>query len=144
MKRLLKFWSLPHREKDFFCEAAILLLLSNLCVRTVAFRYIENFLSARYQNSGPYCDDHADEIKLIKIALERAANLFPWESLCLSRSIAAFIMLRRRGIPAVFCAGVKFLDDSSMSAHAWVWAGQAAIEGDSENSTFTVVLRIGQ
>ena len=46
MDRLLKFWSLPRREKHFFCEAGILLLLSRLSLKTIAFRHIENFLRA--------------------------------------------------------------------------------------------------
>jgi len=145
MNRLLKFWSLPRCEKQGLCEAGLLLLLSNLCIRTVAFRHIENFLRTHWQDSAPRGSDCANQIKLVKISLERAANLLPLESLCLSRSITAFVMLRRRGIPAVFCAGVRFLDDSTMSAHAWVWTGHAAtIEDNSENPDFTVVLRIGE
>ena len=145
MKRLLKFWSLPHREKQLFFEAAITLLLSNLSVRTIAFRHIESFLRARWNDGAvPHGYDRGDDIKLVNISLSRATNILPWESLCLSRSIAAFIMLRRRGIPAVLYAGVKFLEDSSLSAHAWVRTGRVAIEGNAENSAFTVVVRIGQ
>lgn len=142
MRRLLKFWSLPRREKEFFCEAGVTLLLSNFSVRAIAFRNIESFMRTRWGDV-PQGYWHADDIKLINISLARAANTLPWESLCLSRSIAEFIMLRRRGIPAVFCAGVKFLEDSSLSAHAWVRTGQAVFEGNSENSAFTVVVRIG-
>ena len=74
--------------------------------------------------------DSADDIKLVNLSLSRAANLLPWKSLCLSRSIAAFIMLRRRGIPAVMFAGVKFAEDSSLLAHAWVarWSWRARWE----------------
>ena len=88
--------------------------------------------------------DRADDIKLVNLSLSRAANLLPWKSLCLSRSIAAFIMLRRRGIPAVMFAGVKFSEDSSLLAHAWVHTGRGVIDGNSENSAFTPLVRIGQ
>jgi transglutaminase superfamily protein len=144
MKRFLKFWSLPRREKQFFCEAGILLLLSNFCVRAIAFRHIESFLRARWSDDTPRGYDQAGDIKLVNLSLARAANLLPWESLCLSRSVAAFIMLRRRGIPAVLYAGVKFLEDSSLTAHAWVRTSRGAIEANSENSAFTVIVRIGQ
>ena len=123
MGRLLKFWSLTRREKQFFCEAGILLLLSNLCVKTIAFRHIDSFLRARWNDCTRGAFDRADDIKLVNLSLSRAANLLPWKSLCLSRSIAAFIMLRRRGIPAVMFAGVKFSEDSSLLAHAWVDTG---------------------
>ena len=144
MKRLLKFWSFPRREKQLFFEAAVTLLLSNLSVKTIAFRHIENFLRARWNDSAsPDAYDRGDDIKLVHISLARAANTLPWESLCLSRSIATFIMLRRRGISAVLYAGVQFLEDSSLSAHAWVRTGPVALEGNAENSAFTVVVRIG-
>src|SRR6266566_2102048 len=99
MGRLLKFWSLARREKRFFCEAGILLLLSNLSVKTVPFRHIESFLRARWNDRTRGAFRGAEDIKLVKLSLSRAANVLPWQSLCLSQSIAAFIMLRRRGIP---------------------------------------------
>jgi hypothetical protein len=144
MNRLLKFWSLPGREKQLFCEACILLLLSNVCVRAIAFRHIDRFLRARWSYVAPRDYDPANDINLVNISLARAASLLPWQSLCLSRSVAAFIMLRRRGVSAILCAGVKFLEDSSLSAHAWVHTGRGTIESDSENSAFTVVMRIGR
>src|SRR5262245_34564823 len=117
MGRLHKFWSLTRRERQFCCEAAILLLLSNVCVKTIAFRHIYRFLNAYGNDHASGAFDPDDDIKLVRLSLSRSANLFPWQSLCLSRSIAAFIMLRRRGIPAVIFVGAR-LKDSSLSAHA--------------------------
>jgi hypothetical protein len=71
----------------------------------------------------------------------------PWNSLCLSRSIAQLIMLRRRGIPAILFAGVKSAEDSSLSAHAWVRAGDIVMDGtlgQTENGEYTVLVTIGQ
>jgi hypothetical protein len=144
MDQLLKFWSLPRREKQFFCEASIILLFSYLCVKVIAFRHIDSFLRARWGGSVPSACEQADCIMLVNLSLARAANLFRWKDLCLSESIAAFIMLRRRDIPAILFAGVKFLEDSSLSAHAWVHTGDGAIDGNSQNSAFTAVMKIGQ
>jgi hypothetical protein len=144
MGRLLKFWSLPRREKQFFCEAGTLLLLSNLCVKTLAFRHIDSFLRGRWNDGAPDGLAHADDIDLVTLSLSRVANLLPWKTLCLSRSIAAFIMLRRRGIPAVMVAGVKFCGDSSLVAHAWIHTGNDVTNANSENSPFAGVVRIGQ
>jgi len=58
--------------------------------------------------------------------------------------MAAFIMLRRRGIPAVLVAGVKFSEDSSLHAHAWIHTGRAEPDADSKNSAFTAVVKIGK
>jgi Transglutaminase-like superfamily len=91
-------------------------------------------------------DDMRSDIELIDRSLSRAANVLPGRSLCLSRSIAKLIMLQRRSIPAVLYAGVKCLDDSSLTAHAWVRAGDCDTSGNldlSENAEFTVLLTVG-
>ena len=63
MGRLLRFWSLPRREKQFFCEAAILLLLSHLSIKTIAFRHIDRFLRARWNNGARDALDVAEVIQ---------------------------------------------------------------------------------
>ena len=144
MSPLAKFCSLTGREKIFFCEASLLVSLANICVKTIAFRRIDRFLRARcndiVQNQGI---DREPEIRLVQRCVSRAANVLPWKSLCLSRSIAEFIMLRRRGIPAVMFAGVRFSDDSSLHAHAWVDAGLGVNDTRPEHAGFTTVIAIG-
>jgi hypothetical protein len=138
--RLLKFWSLTQREKKFFCEAGFLFLLSYLCVMTVAFRRIDKVLRASWKDSATV-SDYADDIKLIDLSLSRVRSLIPWKRQCLSRSIAAFIMLRRRGIPAAVVTGVRFAHDSSLLAHAWVDTDDGLI---GENAAFVPLMRIGR
>jgi len=149
MTRFRRFWYLSRREKLFFFEAYILLLFSNIGVKTVAFRHISSYLHHWNEHSRkaivrPY--DIKNDIRLIDVAISRAANVLPWNSLCLSRSIAKLIMLRRRGIPAVLFAGVKSPKDSSLCAHAWVHAGDC-VNGENsdriESTEFTVLVRIG-
>jgi hypothetical protein len=144
MKRLLKFWSLPGREKYCFCEAAILLLLSNLSIKTIPFRQIYRFLHANWNTCTRVASDSAENVELVMLSLSRAANVLPWKSQCLSRSIAAFVMLRRRGIRAVMFVGVKSLEDSSLLAHAWVYTGREVTDENSENSTYTALVSVGQ
>ena len=144
MDRLLKFWSLSRREKQFLFEAATLLLLSNLSVKLIAFRHIANFLGARWKHGALGDADYIDDIKLVQLSLARAANLLPSKSLCLSRSIAQFIMLRRRGIPAVMYMGVKSSENSLLLAHAWVLTGYDAINKKSDNSMYAPLIMIGQ
>jgi len=83
------------------------------------------------------------EIALVRRSISRAANALPWKSLCLSRSIAEFIMLRGRGIPAVILVGARFSGESRLDAHAWVETGLEVNDKRSENSSFATVIRIG-
>jgi len=145
MDRVLRFWALTRREKLLLCEAVILLLLSGLCVKIIPFKGIYSFLQRRY---GDVKIDHYKVSNCagdaIERAVSRAAKGLPWKNLCLTQAIAAFIMLRRRGIPAVMLTGVKVLKNSSLSAHAWVNTNEEASKKNSTNSDFTVVLKIGQ
>lgn len=143
MSHLIKFWSISRQERRLFCEALSWLLLSQLSVKLIAFRHIYRLLRAPWKNDSLSTLDLTNEIRLVTLSLSRAARGLPWKSLCLSRSIAAFIMFRRRGIPAVVLAGVKF-EGSSLLAHAWVHAGHGVPSGEAEAAPFTVVMRIGQ
>ena len=143
MRRLAKFWSLPRREKEFLCEASILLLVSNICVKAIAFRRIERILRARWNDGIQGSIEREQDIRLLQRSVSRAANVLPGKSLCLSRSIAEFIMLRRRGIPAVMFAGARFSGHSSLEAHAWVETDLGVNDKRSENPGFATVMRIG-
>jgi hypothetical protein len=141
MGRLRKFWSLSRREKIVFCEAFILLLVSNACIKAIAFRHIDRFLRGYWNDDIQSLIDHNREITFVQQSVSRAANVLPGNSRCLSRSIAKFIMLRRRGIRARLVAGVKFSDHASLNAHAWVDTGLPP--DDPENSGFVTVIKIG-
>ena len=142
MPDLSKFWSAPRQEKLFLVEALTLLLISHISVKILAFKWIHRFLH-RYSSYRTDTSDRIDDIKLINKSVLRAAHRLPFRTLCLSRSIASFIMFRERGIPAVLCAGVK-PDGSALLAHAWVRAGTGEIAGDPENTVFHIVMKIGQ
>jgi len=148
MGRFHKFWLLPRHEKLFLCEACIFLLLANLSVKVFPFARIERHLLAHCNNysirgNSAGTDDVKDVIKRVDLSVARAAVVLPFKSLCLSRSIATFTMLRRRGFPAVLCAGVRVCADSSLIAHAWVEPGCGMMEVNPEASAFTTLVRIG-
>jgi hypothetical protein len=142
MRKWTKFWSLNGKVKWLLCEASILLLLFNILVRNIAFKHIDGFLRRRWTDNIQN-GDHEEDIRAIRWSLARAANLLPCDSLCLSRSIVEFIMLRRRGIPALMSAGARFSGPSSLEAHAWVDAGLKLNEGTSQHADFKPVIRIG-
>src|SRR5258708_25892504 len=121
MWKFRKFWSLTGREKLFLFEACILLLLSNLSIKTLPFRHIESYLRAHWNDHSRDIDrpeDIKNDIKLVNLSVSRAANVLPWKSLCLSRSMAGLVMFRLRGIPAIRLPGVQSLEDSSLHPHA--------------------------
>jgi len=106
------------------------------------FRRIERYLRAHWGvGAAKTCDRHED-VRLIRLSVSRVGGLFRWKTPCLSLSIAEFIMLRRRGIPAAMYMGVKVAENSALSAHAWVESSAAG--GDREGGGYTNVFVIGQ
>ncbi len=54
-----------------------------------------------------------------------------WRSTCLYRSVAECLVLRRYGVPAVLCIGVKN-DTGDIEAHAWVVRADRPAQGSGE------------
>ena len=141
---IAKFWSLSARDQLLLCEAAILLIVFKLCIRFVSFQRIHALLNRQFGNVGTKeCLSFPQVRHHVERAVWRAARSLPRQSACLTASIAEFVMLRRRGIPAIVVAGVKILSDSSLWAHAWVCPSAQDIEQESISRDFVVVLRIG-
>ena len=144
MRRIAKFLSLSARDQSLLCEAAILLLVVQLCIRVVSFERIHALLNRRFGNVGTKeCLSFPQVRHHVEQAVSRATRILPWQSACLTASIAECLMLRRRGIPAILVAGVKTLSDSSLWAHAWVCPGAQDVGQASISRDFVVVLRIG-
>src|SRR5262245_14736550 len=130
MGRLTKFWFLSRREKALLCEAGSLYLVAKVSVHTIPFRHIERFLRTSVGSGAAKASDRQEDTRLVRLSLLRCGSLFRWKAPCLSRSIAEFIMLRRRGIPAVLYIGAKLIESSTLSAHAWVETNAAGANVD--------------
>jgi hypothetical protein len=141
------FLLLNRRDKKAFIEALVFLLMSHISINVFSFRYVYRILKNIGANDGigrvQPSDHQLNDIKVVGLSLARAARICPLEVLCLSCSIAAFVMLRRRGVPAVVLAGVKF-ENSVLRAHAWVQTGDATLDTELEEIAFTVVMSIGE
>lgn len=143
MGRLRKFWSLGPREQGYLLEAAVLLLFTNVCLKAIAFRHIDRFLRIWWRQPGSEFRSHAEEIGLVQLSVSRAVRGLRWESHCLRSSIAAYVMLRRRGIPATIVAGVRASEDSLLHAHAWLHPGDPSAGKAPEHPGYPALLRIG-
>jgi hypothetical protein len=144
MDRLRRFWSLSHREKQLFFEAGTFLFLAHLAIKCIPFKHIETLLRARWKHVALASSYYPDEvIKPVRLSVKRAATLLVSTNPCLSRSIAEFIMLRRRGVPAIMYMGVKSSKTSLLLAHAWVLTEREVANGNTDNSVYAPLITIG-
>ena len=118
-----KFISLPVDEKLLLIEAIVMLFISKIVVY-LPFRYYIKLLK-----SPKRIETKVDLMFLnkISISLHRANKLVFWKNICLVKSVAARLMLKRRGIPSVLTLGLQFEYGKKLSAHAWIKVGDFLI-----------------
>lgn len=63
-------------------------------------------------------------------AVAIAGAFFPGRAICLEQSLALFVLLRRRGVPAELRFGVQ---PYPFSAHAWVEYGETPVNENPEH-----------
>ena len=83
----------------------------------------------------------ADEIAkacAVRRAILRVGGQLPWQSSCLVRALAAWMMLRRRHLPSVLQLGVRTGPPAQgLSAHAWLKCGEVEVVGVETAAEFT-------
>jgi hypothetical protein len=143
MGRLRKIWSLGPREQVYLLEATVLLVMTDACLQAVAFQHIERFLSAGWWQRGSELRSHAEAIGLVQLSVSRAVRGLRWENHCLRSSIAAYVMLRRRGVPATIVAGARASEGGQLNAHAWLRPGDESAGRPPEQPGYPALLWIG-
>ena len=68
-------------------------------------------------------------------AIRIGARKLPWHSSCLTRALAARMMLRRRGVESTLIVGVAS-DAAGFRAHAWLISGGGTVCGGRESREF--------
>ena len=77
----------------------------------------------------------------IERAVDRAAAIVPWNSLCLPNAMAAKLMLARRGCASTIHLGVGINSEGLLHAHAWLEAGGTVVTGAGNIATVTPIVR---
>jgi hypothetical protein len=143
MNRFRKFVALPARDRLLLLEACLNLGLARICVWAVPFRFIARTMCIRSSGSVPP-DLSPDQLRLarnIRWTIRLAARHVPWNAVCLPQSLAARLMLKRRGIPATLYFGVRKSPSGAreLEAHAWVLAGLIEVTPRQEPENFVVI-----
>ena len=119
--------SLDSAEKWLFCQAWLLLFLAEIGFRLAGFKRVKRALSwlAPRQLAPLPDDDVRRRIERCSETLTLASRHVLPEPGCLPESLVLWVLLRRRGVPAVVRLGVRRHRDT-LHGHAWVeHAGKA-------------------
>lgn len=70
--------------------------------------------------------------------IRRMAPRLPFRTTCLVRAVAGWLMLRRRGVPAIVRFGVR-MEAGQLAAHAWLMVHDVTVLGGEEAGGFTPI-----
>lgn len=145
------FLRAPGRRQALALEAAGELVRARLITLLPARIYTRDFgtmSAASGAEAVAGCPEAAAETGCeIGRMVETVARAMPFRALCLQQAVAARRMLRRRGVRATVCLGVKrnaaARDPAGQggSAHAWVEVGSQVVNGDGNLGDYAVVAR---
>jgi len=114
-------------EGVLFTEAWVLLVSARLICKIVPFRRIYNVAGQSAAFAPPSAANH--KILQIREAVDRATACVP-RATCLTRGLAATVLLRVAGVPYRLVIGVARQVDDTFSAHAWVMSGENIVTGN--------------
>jgi hypothetical protein len=110
--------ALSARERRLLAQAVVVLPITGLLVKRAGYRRLHDTLS-RVVPVAPIPADPLGEATTISRLVSLAADRGPLPATCLSRSLALWLLLRRHGVEADVCLGLRG-GGAQPHGHAWV------------------------
>lgn len=135
-----RFCNLSGRERRDFFRGLLFLPLVVAWLRVSTFRRVRQALEKRHRDAA--LTNQRDDTRALAESqsasrmLDAASRRGIVRGNCLSRSIALWWLLRRKGIPAQLRIGARKIGDQ-LEAHAWIEvAGQAINDSDDVQTRY--------
>src|ERR1700730_2430119 len=126
-------------RRAYLREATVMVTLARLAVRFIPPARILSWADRAPRRIHRFANYKE---RWVSWAVESVGEKPRMNSLCLPRGLAAYAMLRRRGIASRLCLGVA-REGEALSAHAWIELGQEVIVGGGEAPRFTRLVEFG-
>jgi hypothetical protein len=126
--KFINRWNnLSFNEKVIFLKSAVCLLLIKIGLTILPFAAFRKIFY-RITNTKNVQDVSHQQIELTVWAVDTAANLLPFELLCLPRALATKYLLRK--VPFLTLEiGIKINPEKHFEAHAWIEKNGTVIIG---------------
>jgi Transglutaminase-like superfamily len=142
MERLSRFYRLPTSERRLLAKAALLLGAIRVGLWLLPFRTLRSLLdkAARFHRLR---ESDYQPTDVVVWAVEVAARYMPGFNTCLTKALAAQVLLSRRGRPALLRIGVIRSAEGKFEAHAWVESDGRVVIGGYELERYTPLAALG-
>lgn len=121
-------------------EAGAAVLAASLAIRLLPFRRLAERLGRNGKKAAPPAD--TETVYWLRRAVLAWARRVPWRALCFEQGLAAFVLLRRRGLAASLHYGAATID-GELKAHVWVTSGPADVIGGEAKEDYGLLARFG-
>ena len=138
--KLAKFGQLPTADRRLVLRAVIWLGIARIMLITMPFQRLSERLAAE-PNSAANQPDPAF-VQRVGFAVRAAANNVPWRSDCFPQTIAARMLLNRRGYASTIHLGVEKAGEDGIAGHAWLTCGDMIVTGGEDLDRYTEMYRI--
>jgi hypothetical protein len=139
MDVLLKFWRLSWQDRVLLVETILSLAFAGIVIAVLPFRLVGVLAARPIRRPTPVGQEREYEMGRVRWAIVTTAARVPWRSLCFQQSLAAQVMLRRRGISSVLYYGAAQDERSGLHAHVWVRYGETDVIGGEIADHFAVL-----
>lgn len=130
-----KFLNLTWRDKYLLLSAAFWLAAIRLGLLLLPFSALRAILGFAARGGAWFRFQLAEG--RVAWAVMAAGRRHPFGSTCLTRALAAQVMLARRALPCRFVIGVAKDERGGLEAHAWLECGEKVLIGGPDVSRFT-------
>lgn len=119
MRRLTEFLRLGGTERLLIVYLVALLALIRLALWTRSFRRVRDMAQQLGERPAHLTGCERPRPEQLAWMVDKASEIVP-RATCLTRALAAQVILRRFGYPAVLRLGVARSERQPLDAHAWV------------------------
>ena len=139
MDLLRKFWRLSWQDRVLLAETILSLAIAGIAIAVLPFRYVGLLAARPIRRPTLFGQARVYEVGRVRWAIITIAARLPWRALCFQQSLAAQLMLRRRGIFSVLYYGAAQDDRSGLHAHVWLRDGNVDVIGGEIASGFAIL-----
>lgn len=140
MNRPRKFLRLPAAERRLLLEAALLLAMIKLGLKLLPFQTLKRLVDKFSGSSpGPPADPRSS-VEMVVWAMEAAGRYV--SGTCLTRALAAQVLLAQRGHPVLLHIGVAREEGEKFLAHAWLESAGRVVIGGNELERYTPLVAL--
>lgn len=142
---LKRFLRLPGGRKLMVSEALLALMVARLAIAALPFRRIAAWVgTAGAESCGTAPPEQVETAKMVGWAVERLGRKVPWDARCLTQAVAAWAMLKRRGLDGTISFGAAKSESGELKAHAWLRFGPCVVTGGAGHEDFKVLTTLGR